>query len=150
MQLAPYSYRVDPLVPPFPDDRAVLFYDGVCYLCSGFGRFVIRKDRTGRIRLCQVQSALGQAIYQHYGLDPKEFDSFLILSRGRIFLKSDGFCECMRILGGFWGWMGFLRFCPRPLRDRVYELVARNRYRWFGRREACEIPPAADSGRYLA
>ncbi|MBC8037934.1 MAG: DUF393 domain-containing protein [Rhizobiales bacterium] len=149
MDFQPFSYRADPAVPPFPDDRAVLFFDGVCVLCSGFARFVMRHDNGARIRLCAAQSPLGQAIYRHYGLDPVKFETNILLARGRPYFKSETFIETMSILGGVHSVWRLLRLCPVFIRDRLYDPIARNRYRWFGERNACYVPGPDDRGRFL-
>ena len=69
----PYSYRRDPMVPRFPDDRPIIIFDGYCAMCSGWARFVLRHDPHGTFRLVPAQSALGRALYIHYGLDPVDY-----------------------------------------------------------------------------
>jgi predicted DCC family thiol-disulfide oxidoreductase YuxK len=78
----PYSYRADPAVPAFPDDKALVVFDGVCVLCSGFAKFILKRDKAFAIRLATAQSSLGQALYRHYGLDANEFESSLVLADG--------------------------------------------------------------------
>ncbi len=150
MKQQPASYRSDPAVPDFPDDRPVLFFDGVCVLCSGFAQFVIRNDPNRRIRLATAQSPLGQALYRHYGLDPVHFTTNLLIRDGRPFVKSEAFIEVMSVLGGWRGLARLLRLCPRRLRDVIYDPIARNRYRWFGERESCYLPQPADRERFLS
>ncbi len=147
---APYSYRADSAVPDFPDDRPVLFFDGVCVLCTGFARFVLERDGRGTFRFASAQSALGQALYRHYGLDPVHFDTNLLLAEGRAFTKSDAFIEVMRRLGRPWSAAGCLAIVPRALRSLVYDPIARNRYRWFGERNACYVPGPDERRRFLA
>lgn len=143
------SYRSDPAVPDFPDDRPVLFFDGVCVLCSGFAQFVIRNDPERRIRLATAQSPLGQALYRHYGLDPVNFTTNLLVRDGSPFVKSEAFIETMAALGGWKKAARLLRLCPRAVRDAVYAPIARNRYRWFGERDTCYLPSTADRERFL-
>ena len=86
-EAVPYSYRADPAVPAFPDDKALVVFDGVCVLCSGFAKFILKRDKTLAIRLATAQSPLGQALYRHYGLDAVEFESNLVLADGRAYAK---------------------------------------------------------------
>lgn len=144
-----FSYRGDPLVPPFGDDRPVLFFDGVCVLCSGFAQFVMRHDPHQRLCLCAAQSPTGQAIYRHYGLDPAVFETNLLLSRGMPYFKSEAFIETMSILGGGLAAARLLRLCPRAVRDLFYDPIARHRYQWFGERGTCFVPEPGDRGRFL-
>src|SRR5581483_3660561 len=85
-----YSYRMDPNVPTFPDDRPILIFDGHCALCSGFVQFILRRDRAGRFRFLSAQSTVGQALYRHYELDPNIFETNILLENGRPWLKSEG------------------------------------------------------------
>lgn len=149
MQPAP-SYRTDPAVPAFPDDRPVLFFDGHCVLCSGFAQFVIARDPRRKIRLSTAQSPLGQALYRHYGLDPQDFETNLLVSSGRAFVKSEAFIEAMSILGGALSAARLLRLCPRALRDRIYDPIAANRLTWFGSRATCYVPRPEDADRFLS
>ncbi len=149
MPLTPHSYRSDPAIPPFADDAAILFFDGVCVLCSGFARYVIRHDTRKNIRLCAAQSPLGQAIYRHYGLDPSVFSTNILLSGGVPFFKSEAFIETMSVMGGACGAARVLRLCPQVIRDWIYDPIARNRYAWFGERDTCYIPQPAERERFL-
>jgi predicted DCC family thiol-disulfide oxidoreductase YuxK len=77
-----YSYRSDPRVPPFPDDRPIFIFDAYCVLCSRWVELVLRYDRAGRYRLLSAQSALGRALYVHYGLDPEDYETNILLING--------------------------------------------------------------------
>ncbi len=141
------SYAADPRVPPFPDDRPLLLFDGECVLCSGWARFVLKHDK-GRIRLSVTQSSLGRALYAHYRLDPDETNLFL--TNGRAFARSDAVLQVLSALGPPWSAATVMSILPRPLRDAAYGVLARNRFRVFGRRETCMIPPPGHAGRFLA
>ncbi|HZT47250.1 MAG TPA: thiol-disulfide oxidoreductase DCC family protein [Hyphomicrobiaceae bacterium] len=146
---APYSYRTDPTVPGFPDDKALVVFDGVCVLCSGFARFILRRDRSFAFRLATAQSPLGQALYRHYGLDPDEFESNLVIADGRACAKLDTVAAVGERLGGPWRALGALRWLPRAHGDWIYDRVARNRYALFGRRESCMLPPPEWRDRFI-
>src|SRR5262245_65046964 len=85
----PYSYRGDPAVPAFADDRALVVFDGVCVLCSGFARFILERDKRFAFRLATAQSPLGQALFRHYGLDAETFETNLVLADGIPYAKLD-------------------------------------------------------------
>ena len=144
-----FSYRDDPSVPAFPDDRPIIIFDGHCVLCSGFARFVLRHDRRGVFRLMAAQSPLGQALYQHLNLDTVRFETNVLLENGRGWFKSDGTIRMFTHLGFPWSACKVLRLVPRPLLDRLYSLVARNRLRWFGSRPTCFLADPAFSDRFL-
>jgi predicted DCC family thiol-disulfide oxidoreductase YuxK len=133
----PYSYRSDPEVPPFDDNRPLFVFDGVCVLCSGGASWVMRRDLAARIAFTPAQGEIGQALYRHYGLAID--DTYLFLVDGQAYGLSEGYFRLARVLGGVWRLAAVLRLVPRALRDAVYRLVARNRYRWFGKVEACAL-----------
>lgn len=141
--LPAYSYRADPAVPPFADDKPVIVFDGVCVLCSSFARFVARHDRARVFRFTAAQSRLGQALFRHYGLDPVDFETNLLLAEGRAYGKLQAFAGIMRRLGGPWRLLALAGKVPPRLGDWLYDRIARNRYRLFGRTETCMMPDAS-------
>jgi predicted DCC family thiol-disulfide oxidoreductase YuxK len=145
----PYSYRADPAVPPVPDDKALIVFDGVCVLCSGFARFVLNHDPDFRFRLTTAQSRLGQALLRHYGLDTEDFETNLVLIDGRAYGKLDTVAAVAGRLGGVWRTLSLLRAIPRPLGDWLYDRIARNRYALFGRTEHCMLPPPEWRERFI-
>jgi len=140
---APYSYRADARVPAFPDDKPLIVFDGVCVLCSGFARFVAKRDASGQFRFTAAQSALGQALFRHYGLDPGDPETFLLLAEGRSYGRSEALVGILARLSGPWRFARPVLGLPRSVRDWVYDRIARNRYRLFGRRSACLRPDAS-------
>lgn len=145
----PYSYRDDPNVPRFPDDKGLIVFDGVCVLCTGFARFVLKRDRNFAFCLTTAQSPLGQALFRHYGLDTNTYETNLVLIDGCVHAKLDTLAAVGQRLGGPWRLLRVLRLVPRPLADWLYDRVAQNRYRLFGRTEACMMPPPAWRTRFL-
>ena len=141
-----WSWRDDPAVPAFPDEHPLILFDGECVLCSANAQFVLRHDRKRRFRLTTAQGPLGQALYRHFGLSQTDFETMLLIEDGRVRRDSDGVIAISEGLGWPWRIAGVLRVLPAPLRDRLYRLVARNRYRLFGRRATCWVPsaPVAD------
>ena len=150
MQCQAFSYRSDPPVPRFPDDRPILIFDGHCELCSGFARFILRTDRQGRFRLMAAQSPVGAALYRHFGLDPTDYETNILIEDGRAWFKSEGSIRIFETLGWPWSLMAIARALPRGLRDRLYDIVARNRLRWFGVRPSCYLPDSSQADRFIA
>lgn len=145
-----WSWRADPAVPPFPDEHPLIVFDGACVLCSANAQFVLRRDRPGRFRLTTAQGPLGQALYRHFDLAVGgDYETMLVLSEGRLLTRSDAALAIAAGLGWPWRAASVLRLVPRPLRDAVYGLVARNRFRLFGRRALCWTPPPAERDRIL-
>ncbi|WP_425230718.1 thiol-disulfide oxidoreductase DCC family protein [Sphingomonas sp.] len=135
--MTPYSYRDDPAVPAFDDSDALYVFDGECVLCSRGAAWLMRHDPAGRIRFTSARGTLGQALYGHYGLPLDE--TYLLLDRGRLYTRTDGFLQVARLFGGWWraGLAGSV--VPRAVRDAAYAVLARNRLRWFGRSDHCAL-----------
>jgi len=146
----PHSYRDDPAVPHFADDKPIIIFDGNCVLCSGSAAFVLQHDPAGTFRLLAAQSPLGCALYAHYRLDPKDYETMILIADGVAHLKSEAAIRIAQALGFPWSLALALRIVPRRLRDAVYAWVARNRLRWFGVRTVCYRPDAKFAGRFLA
>lgn len=140
-RFAPYSYRADPLLAHLPDGKPIIVFDGVCVLCTGFARFVVARDPEARFRLTAAQSATGQALFRHYGLDPVAFETNLLIESGRAYAKLDTVRRILPKLGGLWPAAGLVTFLPGPIADALYSGIACNRYRLFGRTEVCMVPP---------
>ena len=128
---------------------AVVLFDGVCNFCNASINFVIEHDSSGYFRFAPLQSEIGEKLTAKYGIDRIETDSVVLVENGKVYTHSDAALGIARHLNGVWSWAYALRVVPRPLRDLVYRLVARNRYRLFGRREACMIPTPEIRARFL-
>jgi predicted DCC family thiol-disulfide oxidoreductase YuxK len=133
----------------------LLLYDGVCGLCNRMNQFVLRHDRAGVFRFASLQSALAGRILVRHGADAADLDTVYVVVNPdqpdeHLLARSDAVIFVLQQLGGFWGLTGFvLRFKPRFLRDLGYRVVARNRYRFFGRSETCFLPSPENRGRFL-
>jgi predicted DCC family thiol-disulfide oxidoreductase YuxK len=145
----PYSYRSDAAVPKFADDRPIIIFDGYCALCSGWAQFVLRHDRERKYRLLRAQSPLGRALYVHYGLDPEDYETNILVADGIASFRSEGSIRMAEGLGWPWSLAAGLRILPAPLRDELYSFIARNRLRMFGKRDTCYVPRAGDEDRFL-
>lgn len=127
----------------------MIVFDGVCVLCNGWVRFLLRHDRAGRYRYATMQSATGRELLAAHGLDPDDPVSFLLVEGGRTRTDTEAVVEVLAGLGGFWGIARLLRAIPARLRNAAYRMLARNRYRWFGRHNRCVVPPAHVRDRFL-
>jgi predicted DCC family thiol-disulfide oxidoreductase YuxK len=149
MRLEPYSYRADTNVPAFADDQPILVFDGECVLCSATVKFVFAHDHARRVRFIVAQTPLGAALYRHFGLKSQDYETNILLENGRALTKSESSIRLFELVGPPWSLLAVFRILPVPLRDWLYERIARNRLRWFGRRETCYLPDAADRERFL-
>lgn len=126
----------------------LILFDGVCVMCSAWVDFIIPRDPGGRYRFVPVQSEFGGMLAARFGIDPEAPQSNVVLRDGRACFKADAVIVVGRDLPG-WRWTAALRLLPRPVRDAAYDLVARNRYRLFGRRDHCMIPSADIRNRFI-
>jgi predicted DCC family thiol-disulfide oxidoreductase YuxK len=150
MPAALYTYRTDPAVPAFDDRVPLLVFDGHCVLCSSGVRWMLARDPRGTTRFATIQSPLSQALYRHYGLDATRFDTFMVLMNGRPYLRWAGWLSAARTMPTPWRWLGWLgRAVPDVVGDPLYDWVQRNRFAWFGKRDACFAPAAEAAGRFI-
>lgn len=127
----------------------IVVFDGVCALCSGWVRFLLRHDRRGVFRFAAMQEPVGRGLLIAHGIDPDDPVSFLLVDKSTGWHDSDGVIEVLRRLGGAWRLAGLLRIIPKRPRDAAYRLLARNRYRVFGRRDSCMLPRPEARDRFL-
>lgn len=138
-----FSWRDDDRVPRFDDDFPVAIMDAECAICTRGARLIHRLDRSGKIRICPVQSPLGAALMQHHGLEPADPSTWLFLDQGKGYRDADAIIRVGRRLGG-WGYLAcILSLLPRVLRNGLYRRMARRRYALFGQGDMCALPDAA-------
>jgi predicted DCC family thiol-disulfide oxidoreductase YuxK len=131
----------------WPDDDVILF-DGVCVFCSRWVRFIVARDTASRFRFTPIQSAYGARLAQALDINPHDPDTNAVVHGSVAYFKSDGALTVLSCLPG-WSWVRVLFAVPRPLRNGVYNVVAKNRYRIFGKYDACIVPDAELRARVL-
>jgi predicted DCC family thiol-disulfide oxidoreductase YuxK len=129
-------------------NEPVVLFDGICNLCNATVTFLLERDRSRRLRFLSLQSPKAQEILQTAG-QPIDLSTIVFLEDKTLYFKSTAILRIVRYLGGMWRWAGCLLWIPRPLRDAVYTLIVRNRYRWFGKRETCRLPEPGWKDRFL-
>jgi predicted DCC family thiol-disulfide oxidoreductase YuxK len=145
----PFSFRDDPRVPPFDDTAPLAVMDAECAVCSWGARMIHRLDRSERVRICPVQTPLGAALLEHYGLAPDDPSTWLFIDRGVAHADFDAIIHAGRSFGGWGRLTAVFLVLPRPLRDGLYRCLARNRYALFGRGDMCALPDPAFRKRLL-
>jgi predicted DCC family thiol-disulfide oxidoreductase YuxK len=118
--------------------RGLVLYDGLCVLCSAWFRFVARRDVERKFQFTAIQSDYGRALAMKLGIDPDQPDTNAVLLNGNVYLRSDSALAVLSALP-HWRWTRAFRYVPKPLRDRLYSSVARNRYRLLGARNTCDL-----------
>jgi predicted DCC family thiol-disulfide oxidoreductase YuxK len=141
--------RVEPLLAVAAGGRPLMLFDGVCNLCSGWVRFAIARDPEARLRFAPIQSPLGQGFLERHDLPLDAFESFYLIEDGQVFEKSTAFFRMARHLRQPWPLLAAGRIVPRPIRDWLYDRIARNRYQIFGKRDRCLAPTPDIADRFL-
>jgi len=127
----------------------LIVFDGVCLLCAGFTRFVMRYEARPHFHFATAQSDLGQTLYRAMGLSPEAFDTLLVVLDGKIYTKTHAVGAVMARMVLPWRVLALLVYLPAWSTDWAYDVIARNRYRLFGRRAECEIPDTSNPSRFL-
>ena len=127
----------------------VVLFDGVCNLCSYSVQFIIKRDKHNKFLFASLQSPFGQDQLKVAGLDANEFYSIVLLKDGKVFLRSDAALEMVRQLSGLWPVLYIFKIVPRFVRDFFYNIISKNRYRLFGKRESCMIPSPEMKAKFI-
>jgi predicted DCC family thiol-disulfide oxidoreductase YuxK len=127
----------------------LLIFDGVCNLCVHSVKFILAHESDARLRFVPLQSRAGMRMMQRHGFSPEDVKTFVLVAGGKPYVKSDAAIRVAAFLRGPWKVLGAIRVFPRPVRDWVYDVVARNRYRWFGRTESCMVPTPELRARFI-
>ncbi len=127
----------------------IILFDGVCNLCNGAINFVIKRDKKEIFKFAALQSEVGKSLLLRYKVDPSTVDSIVLIDRKEYYLKSSAALRISKHLSGFYPILyGFL-VLPRFIRDAIYDYIAKNRYRWFGKKESCMVPTPELQSRFL-
>jgi len=130
--------------------KPLYFFDGYCVLCSRFVRFCLARDPEARLKFASAQSALGRRVLETLGLPDSTLQrTILLLDGDTVYMRSAAVLRALRYLRGPVRWLRPLVLLPAWLRDPAYDLIARNRYRWFGQRSSCFVPAAATRDRFI-
>jgi len=133
-----------------PKGKKIILFDGVCNLCEYSIQFVIKWDQKDLFRFLPIDSDLGRKIIKHIGLDSKNTDSVILYEPGiAYYYKSDAVLQIAKNLGGFFHLGTVFKIIPASLRNLIYDYVARNRYQWYGKKEACMIPTPETKAKFL-
>ncbi len=132
-------------------DKKIILFDGVCNLCNSFVQFVIKYDKKDVFRFAALQSNIGKEIIQYIGIENKNIDSVVFYDvTGEYAIKSDAAIEILVNLGGIFYYSKYLNVFPKYFIDFVYDIIARNRYKWLGKKESCMIPTLELKAKFLS
>ncbi len=128
--------------------NAIVMFDGECNFCDSSVQFIIARDPKAYFQFAALQSQVGMELKEKYNIS-NEIDSFILIKNGQVYKYSDGALEVCKHLKGFWKALSILKAVPRPIRNRVYKYIAKNRYKWFGKKDECMIPSPEVRNRFL-
>lgn len=128
---------------------AIVLFDGVCNFCNGSVNFVIERDAENYFKFAPLQSETGQQLLEKFGIDKTETDSVILIENERAFTHSTAALKIAGRLPGIWSWLYAFIVVPKPVRDFFYKLFAKNRYRLFGKQDACMMPTPEIRERFL-
>jgi len=130
------------------NNNPVILFDGVCNLCSASVQFILKRDKEKRFSFASLQSTYGQGLLKQFDLSTDVFNSFILFQDGNILTRSTAALKMFSQLKG-WGWVKIFLVVPKFIRDGIYNLVAKNRYKWFGKKEECWVPTPELKARFL-
>jgi len=132
-----------------PEDKTIIFFDGVCNFCNGSINFVIKRDEKNKFLFAPLQSEAGKEFLTRHQLSVTDFDSVIVFSEGKVFKKSSAALQIAGKLNFPWPLLSALRIFPAFIRDFFYDFIARNRYRFFGKKDLCMIPTPEVRAKFL-
>lgn len=122
------------------EKHPILLFDGVCNLCNGAVQFIIARDKNDIFRFASLQSEIGQQLLQKYQVQSEPLSTVVLIDEGHVYTHLEVTLRIVHHFGGIWLLLKILYLLPRSFRDRLYHFIARNRYRWFGKKETCWLP----------
>ncbi len=131
-------------------DQPIVLFDGVCNLCNGAVQFIIRHDKNEKFLFASLQSEIGKRILSSNNLSRDDLKTFLLIEDERVYTKSTAALRVIKQLNGFISILYTFNVIPRFIRDSIYDLVAKNRYNWFGKKDECMIPTPQLKARFLS
>ena len=130
-------------------EHPILLFDGVCNLCHGFVQFLLLRDPKGQFRYASLQSDIAQQLLEHYQFSNEKLDTVVMIENGKIYSHSDVGLRIVRRMNGLWPLLSVFMVIPRFIRDPIYNWIAANRYRWFGKKDQCMMPQPEWKERFL-
>ena len=130
-------------------EKPIVLFDGVCNLCNRVVQFIIKRDKKKQFLFASLQGKTGQEVLKKFNLSPTDFDSFVVLDGDKIYTRSTAALRMLKKMNGGWNLLYAFIIVPRYIRNAVYDWIARNRYKWYGKRDECMIPTPELKERFL-
>lgn len=133
----------------FPSKNGIILFDGVCNLCNAAIDFIIKRDNKARFKFGALQDNTTKDLLEHFSIKKEYMDSLILIQNGKVYYKSTAALEIAKNLRGLWPLMYYLIVVPEFVRNPIYDWIAKNRYRWFGKKETCRLPTPEEQSRFL-
>lgn len=132
------------------ENKKIILFDGICNLCNSAVQYIIKHDKNNVFRFAALQSDIGEKLMKERGMDTSRIDSIILIEPGvAYYTKSTAALKIARSFGGIWQLTGVFLWIPQKIRDRVYDYIANNRYKWYGKKEACMVPTPELKSKFL-
>jgi predicted DCC family thiol-disulfide oxidoreductase YuxK len=132
------------------NNQQIILFDGVCNFCNFWVNFIIDRDKRDMFKFAALQSEIGRDLLERFKLDSNSLDTFVLIEEEKVYTKSTAALKISRNLKGIWKYLYFMIFIPKPVRDYIYTIIARNRYKFFGKLDACRVPSEQEKSKFLA
>ncbi len=131
------------------NSQKIVLFDGVCNLCNGAVQFILKRDKENKFLFGSLQGHTGRAYLNKYKFPSDTYNSFILIEGERVYTRSTAALRVLKHLGGAWGMLYAFIIIPRFIRDSIYNIIARNRYKWFGKKDECPLPSPETKSKFL-
>ena len=131
------------------DNYSIILFDGICNFCNSSVNFIIKRDKGNIFRFASLQSEIGQKFLTEYNFSHTEFDTIILIENGKLYTRSTAALRIAKSLSGIWKLFYIFIIIPGPIRNYLYDLLSRNRYKWFGKRDSCRIPTDKEKSKFI-
>jgi predicted DCC family thiol-disulfide oxidoreductase YuxK len=131
------------------DNYSIILFDGICNFCNSSVNFIIKRDKGNHFKFASLQSEIGQKFLTEYDFSHTEFDTIILIEKGELYTRSTAALRIAKSLSGIWKLFYIFIIVPPPVRNYFYDLLSRNRYKWFGKRDSCRIPTDMEKSKFI-
>jgi len=131
------------------DSHSIILFDGICNFCNSSVNFIIKRDKENIFRFASLQSETGQKFLTEYNFSHTKFDTIILIENGKLYTRSSAALRIAKCLSGMWKLFYIFIIIPNPIRNYLYDLLSRNRYKWFGKRDSCRVPTEKEKSKFI-
>ncbi len=131
------------------DNNFIILFDGVCNFCNSTVNFILKRDKKNIFKFSPLQSEIGQKLLTEYNFSHTEFDTIILIEKGELYTRSTAALRIVKSMSGMWKLCYIFIIIPGPIRNYLYDLFSRNRYKWFGKRDKCMVPTEKEKSKFI-